>query len=171
MLAVGALLVWKCVAVALWRSIVAGAERLKRRLAREREVEDRVTSVGDRFAECLQEVRCHDNAFVRAVAAERKGEVIKVGAHLNEPEDPIFGHLLDNVVTELRAGKDGIDYHSRAIWFEEKVPVETARDFVQQVADEYGARSQDRERGLAEVAEYARRLEADIVKHARVTTP
>jgi hypothetical protein len=155
------------------QAIRRAGDRHRDRLERAREIDSRLESIRERCAGALGGILCRGQSFVTSVTVERQGDAIQVGAVLDAgTSDPIFGLVLDQVVSELRSGQAGIDYHSRTVWLNETTsPAEAAR-FVRQLATEYGSRADERERGLAAVADRRQAIENELRngRHGRASS-
>jgi hypothetical protein len=118
----------------------------------------------------LSDVECEQQRFVISSVLTVGTDPPQIGAFLlRDEEDPLLGHMLDQVVNELRAGiATVVDYYGTTLWFAGDVEPQTARDFVSSVARTYEERSRDRRRGLAEVQTAENRLATQLEDAIRI---
>jgi hypothetical protein len=97
------------------------------------------------------------------VSQVRDDGSVWVGARLRrDQDDPMLGHMLDGVVHTVRPDKAEIEYSDTTLWFAMDLDPAEADDVVQDVAARYEAEATKRQRGLDDVENRRRAIEAEL---------
>jgi hypothetical protein len=138
--------------------------RLAARVAAHAIVEGRLGETRDELVERVKDIKVDGEPFVTSSAMTVGSDPARIGLMLRRSDDdPILGHLLDEVVSQARAGVAGVhDYHSATVWVEPDVDSELIGTLIAEIAEVYGERATARTAGLASVEERDAKLGAEL---------
>jgi hypothetical protein len=142
----------------------AADERLVARVAAHAVIEGKLGEMRDDLAELVNNVTVDGEPFVVSSVMTVGSDPARIGLMLRRSDDdPILGHLLDEVVSQARAGVAGVhDYHSATVWVEPDVDPELIRTLIAEIAEVYGERATARRVGLASVEERDAQLRREL---------
>lgn len=149
-------------------------------------VEAAVIEGGKRYSEVLAELRARAASlphlvasFDAAVAASDLADIVLgvisteredgstwIGIHFRRDDDPMFGHLLDQVVQEARSGFDRVEYRDTTLWFVPNYDADEAASMVASIAGSYRREAQARRQGIVDVEDRRRALDSELGANA-----
>jgi hypothetical protein len=131
-------------------ALMEGASRYRERFVEVEQRDITLPASVDQLKLALESVET--GGLIAGVASsEREDGTVWIGVQLQRDEDPMFGHALDNVVHQTRAGIQGVDYFETTLWFEPTYDPDKAAELVAAVAANYHAEADERRLGITAV--------------------
>ncbi len=148
------------------RALVEGQTRYRERINEREHREAQLPDLRESLANAVGAIEAGD-LVSGAASEEREDGSVWVGAQLRRDEDdPMLGHLLDNVVQSERSGRTGVDYHDTTVWFEADFDPTEAAALLKAIAAAYRQQALERRRSSAEVEDRRLALQSELLSRA-----